>query len=318
MKKLKKNDDSLKLGCYKYKTLNTGVILNKLSTSKAVKIQMIKKLIRKIFVILFIIFSFILVFIGKPDNFIISKTSGIVADAVSPFVKIISYPIYWVESFIEDAKNFRLVNTQNKELRAEISKLKEQLNYFKQIEVENQQLRKLTNFTTNGINYLLSTRILGSTGSGFTHSFLLDAGTRDGVKKYQGVVVDGYLVGQVNSVGSHYSRMILITDASSKIPVQIERTKTRAFLVGDNTDYPQLVHFENQEPVQIGDIVVTSGMGKNLPSGLPIGVIGSISEDNGIIIQPFINKSNIDYVKIVKTSHTEGIKNFLIESLNAE
>ena len=291
-----------------------GAILNKLSTSKAVKIQMIKRLVRKIFVVLFIVFSFILIFVGKPDNVVINRTSGLVADFMSPFIKVISYPIYVVGTFICDVRNFREVNAKNQELRAEVSKLKEQLNYFKQIEVENQQLKRMNNFTTNGVNFLLSTRVLGSTGSGFTHSFLVDAGAKDGVKKYQGVLVDGYLVGQINSVGTNYSRMILVSDATSKIPVQVERTKTRAFLIGDNTDYPQLVYFENQEPVQIGDVVVTSGMGENLPAGLPIGIIGSISEDNGIIIQPFINKSNIDYIKVIKTSHTEGIKKFLNET----
>lgn len=291
-----------------------GAVLNKLSTSKTMKIQMIKRLVRKVFVILFIVFSFILIFVGKPDNVIITKTSGVVVEVMSPFVKIISYPIYIVGSFIEDVKNFRYVDSQNQELKQEISKLKEQLNYFKQIEVENQELRKLTNYKTNAVNYLLSTRILGSSGSGFTHSYLIDAGLKDGVKKYQGVVVEGNLVGQIISVGTNYSRMILITDATSKIPVQIERTKTRAFLTGNNTDYPQLIHFENQEPVQIGDVVTTSGMGENLPSGLPIGIVGSISEENGIIIQPFIHKSNIDYVKVLKTSHTDGIKNFLIEN----
>ncbi|MCR5506651.1 MAG: rod shape-determining protein MreC [bacterium] len=292
--------------------------MNKLSTSKVQKIQIIKKLIRKVFVVLFIIFSFILIFIGKPDNVILSRTSGLVADVMSPFVTAISYPIYLVGTFVNDVKNFRSIDSQNTELKKEISKLKEQLNYFKQIEIENQQLRKINNFTTNGVNYLLSTRVLGATGSGFTNSFIVDAGAKHGVKKYQGVVVDGYLVGQINSVGTNYSRMILITDANSKIPVQIERTRTRAFLIGDNTDYPQLVHFENQEPVQIGDIVVTSGMGGNLPSGFPVGIVGSISEDDGIIIQPFVHKSNIDYVKVIKTAHTDGIKKFITEDSSIE
>ncbi len=291
--------------------------MNKLSTSKALKIQMIKKLVRKIFVIMFIIFSFILIFIGKPDNIIISKTSGVVSDVISPFVKVISYPIYVVGTFISDVKNFRSVDAQNQELKKEVSRLKEQLNYFKQVEVENQQLRKMNNYTTNGVNYLLSSRVLGSSGSGFTRTFFVDAGAKDGVKKYQGVIVDGYLVGQINSVGSNYSKMILLSDASSKIPVQVERTKTRAFLIGDNTNYPQLAHFEKQEPVQIGDVIVTSGMGENLPAGLPIGIVGSISEDNGIIVQPFVSESNIDYIKIIKTSHTEGLKNFLLENKNA-
>ncbi len=272
---------------------------------------MIKGLIRKIFVILFIIFSFVLIFIGKPDNFIISKTSSVVTQVMSPFIKIVSYPIYWVGSFIEDVKNFSSVDEQNRNLRLEVVKLKEQLNYLKQVEVENTELRKLTNYTTNGVNYLLSTRILGSTGAGFSRSFIIDAGAKDGVKKYQGVVVEGYLVGQIISVGSNYSRMLLLTDATSKIPVQIERTKTRAFLIGNNTDYPNIMHFENQEPVQLGDVVVTSGMGDNLPAGLPVGIIGSIGEETGIIVQPFIHSSNIDYIKVLKTSHTEGIKNFV-------
>ena len=287
--------------------------MNKLSTSKNMKIQLVKKFVRKVFIVIFIFFSFLLIFVGKPDNVIISKTGGVVVDIMSPFVNAISYPIYWVGSFIEDIGNFRRVNAQNTELKAEISKLKEQLNYFKQVEVENAELRRLAAYKTNSINYILSTKVLGTAGSGFTHTYILDAGSRDGVKKYEGVLVDGYLVGQVNSVGASYSRMLLLTDATSKIPVQIERTKTRAFLTGDNTDYPRLVYFENQEPVQMGDIVVTSGMGGSLPAGIPIGVVGSISEDNGIIVQPFVHQSNINYVNIIKTSHTEGVSNFIIE-----
>lgn len=290
--------------------------MNKLSTSKNIKIQLLKQFVRKIFIVIFIIFSFLLIFVGKPDNVIISKTSGLIVDIMSPFVTAISYPIYWVGSFIDDVGNFRRVNSQNMELRSEISKLKEQLNYFKQVEVENVELRRLASYKTNGINYILSTRVLGSTGSGFTHSYILDAGYRDGVRKYEGVLVDGYLVGQINSVGGNYSRMLLLTDATSKIPVQIERTKTRAFLTGDNSDYPRLVYFENPEPVQMGDIVVTSGMGGSLPAGIPIGMVGSISEDTGIIVQPFVHSSNINYVKVIKTSHTDGLANFIAEENN--
>ena len=290
-----------------------GVILNKLSVSKNMKIQLLKQFVRKIFIVIFIIFSFLLIFVGKPDDIIIQKTGGIVSDIMSPFVNIVSYPVYWVGSFIDSVKNFRSVNAQNTELKSEISKLKEQLNYFKQVEVENGELRRLASYKSNAVNYILSTRVLGSAGSGFTHTYILDAGSRDGIKKYEGVLVDGYLVGQINSVGNNYSRMLLLTDATSKIPVQVERTKVRAFLTGDNTDYPRLVYFENQEPVQIGDIVVTSGMGGSLPAGIPIGMVGSISEDSGIIVQPFVHSSNINYVKVIKTSHTEGLANFIEE-----
>lgn len=291
-----------------------GAILNKLNQSKNVKIQIIKQMVRKSFLIIFILFSFILIFVGKPDSFIINKTSGIVVQVMSPIISLISYPIYAVGSFANDISNFRKVNKQNLELKREISNLNEEINYYKKIEAENIQLRRITNFVSGGTNYMLSTKVLGSSGGAFAHSFILDAGSKDGIEKYHGVLVDGCLVGQIISVGRNYSRMLLITDATLKIPVQIERTGTRAFLNGDNTKYPKLIHFENQDPVQIGDRVITSGMGGNLPYGIPVGIIGSISEEDGIVLQPYVDNSHIDYVKVIKTSHTEDIKKFLKEN----
>lgn len=288
--------------------------MNKLTQSKNVKMQVIKQMVRKFFLIAFILFSFVLIFVGKPDSFIINKTSGIVVQVMSPIISIISYPIYKVGTFFTDAKDFFTIREKNTELRRELSKLTEEINYYKQVDAENVRLRHLTNFISGGQNYVLSTKVIGSTGGGFSHSFILDAGTKDGVAKYHGVLVDGFLVGQIISVGRNYSRMLLITDSSLKIPVQIERTGTRAFLNGDNTKYPKLIHFENQDPIQIGDKVITSGMGGNLPFGLPIGIIGSISEEEGVILQPYVDSSHVDYVKIIKTSHTDDIKEFLKEN----
>ena len=276
--------------------------------------QILKQMVRKFFLIAFILFSFILIFVGKPDSFIINKTSGIVVEVMSPIISVISYPIYKVGTFFHDVKDFFVINDKNTELRHEISRLTEEINYYKQVDAENVRLRRLANFVSNGQNYLLATKVIGSTGSGFSHSFILNAGSKDGVAKYHGVLVDGFLVGQIISVGRNYSRMLLITDSSLKIPVQVERTGTRAFLNGNNTKYPKLIHFENQDPIQIGDKIITSGMGGNLPYGIPIGIVGSISEEEGVILQPYVDSSHIDYVKIIKTSHTDDIKEFLKEN----
>jgi rod shape-determining protein MreC len=275
------------------------------------KLQIIKRLVRKVFLIVFILFSFILIFIGKPDNPILSRTSGLVVAVFSPVVSLISYPIYKVGSFIEEVKAFRRMDEINQELKAEVSKLTEELNFYKSQDAENKKLREICNFAGGGANFFLITRVLGSAGAGFSHTFILDAGTKDGVAKYHAVLVDGYLVGQIVAVGDRYSRMLLLTDAGSKIPVQVETTGTRAFLTGDNSKYPRVVHFENQEPIGLGDRIVTSGMDGNIPAGIPVGIIGSISEENGVVLQLFVDSSRIHYVHVVKTSHTDAIREFL-------
>lgn len=270
-------------------------------------------MVRKVFLIVFIIFSFVLIFIGKPDNKIINKTSGMVVQVMSPIISVISYPIYEIGSFIQKVKRFNKIDEENTKLKEEISKLTEEINHYKEIDAENVELRRLANFVGDNSIYELSTKVIGTSGSSLTHSFILDAGAKDGVEKYHGVLVDGYLVGQIIAVGRNYCRMLLITDSESKIPVQIERSGTRAFLQGNNSKYPKLIHFENQTPLQIGDRVITSGMGGNLPYGIPIGIVGSISEEEGVILQPYIDSSHINYVKIVKSIHSDGIKEFLKE-----
>jgi rod shape-determining protein MreC len=275
------------------------------------KLQIVKRLVRKVFLIAFILFSFVLIFIGKPDNPILSRTSGLVVALASPVVSLISWPIYKAAGFVEDVKAFRRADETNRQLKAELSKLSEELSFYKSQEAETKKLREICNFSDPGTNYFLIARVLGTAGAGFSHTFILDAGTKDGVRKYHAVLVDGNLVGQVVVVGDRYSRMLLLTDANSKIPVQVESTGTRAFLAGDNSKYPRVVHFENQEKVDVGDRIVTSGMDGNIPAMLPVGIVGSISEENGVVLQPFVDASRISYVHVVRTSHTDGIREFL-------
>lgn len=288
--------------------------MTKLNKPKNMKIQLIKRLVHKVFLIAFIVFSFVLIFVGKPDSKIIAATSGFVMDMITPVISVVAYPIYKAGGFVESVREFRRVDRKNAELRNEVSRLAEELEYYKSREAEYGQLAKICNFSSGGTNYILVTRVLGASGAGLAHSFILDAGARDGVRKYHAVMVDGYLVGQVVAVGEKYSRMLLLTDANSRIPVQVERTGTRAFLAGNNSRYPKLVHFENQERLELGDRIIASGMDGNIPYGIPVGTVGSISEEDGVVLQPYVESSRIGYVKVVKTSHTEDISAFLKEN----
>ncbi len=276
--------------------------MNQISTTKVMKIQKIKYFIRKIFLVFFLLFSFILIFVAKPEKTLLTKTNSIVLEIISPLIKIISYPIYSVLSFSNNVKNFNHINKINENLKKEISNLKEQLNKYKTTELENSKLKEIVNFKSNFNYSFITTKVIGYSGSSISHIFILDAGNKDNIKKYSSVLVDGYLVGQIISTSNNYSKLLLITDASSKIPVFIERTGTRAFLQGNNTDNPQVVYFENKEPVQIGDVVISSGMGKGIPYGLRIGVISNITDNNEFIMKPFIHNSNITYVKILNNN----------------
>ena len=86
------------------------------------------------------------------------------------------------------------------------------------------------------------------------------------------------LVGRISGVGANTSRVILLTDASSRIPAVIQPSGQRAIVVGDNTGSPPVDFLENPDLVRPGDRIVTSGDGEVFPPGL---LIGQVTQDPG-------------------------------------
>ena len=114
----------------------------------------------------------------------------------------------------------------------------------------------------------------------------------------QAAVTGDGLIGRISGVGSRSSRLLLITDLNSRIPIVIEATRTRAVLAGTNTGRPRMIHLPTGAAVAIGDRVVTSGHGGGFPSGLPIGVV-TMATDGVIEVQPYVNRERIEYVRVL-------------------
>jgi len=219
---------------------------------------------------------------------------------VNPIITVMSWPF----RKIKDAK-IKIVNAFSASekipmLDNEILNLKNQLSEFKYTRSENAQLKKELNFIPEySLKYLTAPIRLNDSGI-LASSFIIDAGHDKKVERYQPAIVNGAYVGQVSNVFDNYSRITLITDSQSKIPVMIERNRVRSFIQGDNTKYPKLIHFETKDPVVIGDRVITSGLEEKTPKGIIVGIVIQVDTENGIIVQPIVDKSEIEFVKIVQ------------------
>ena len=145
---------------------------------------------------------------------------------------------------------------------------------------------------------VIPARVIAEEGNAFSHSLIAYTGGSKNVKKGQVVLSDNGVIGRIEQVGKMYSKIILITDINSKIPVIVERTRVRGILSGDNTSIPKLVFIPLDAELSIGDRVVTSGVAGVFPPGLPIGKVSSV-EKNNIKIKTFGNLDRLEYVKIV-------------------
>ena len=106
------------------------------------------------------------------------------------------------------------------------------------------------------------------------------------------------MVGRVDRVGNVYAKILLITDINSKIPVMVEKSRTRGILSGDNTSLPKMVFTPLDADLDVGDRIVTSGVAGVFPVGLPVGKVISVDKHE-IRVKPFGNLEKLDYIKLV-------------------
>ena len=163
----------------------------------------------------------------------------------------------------------------------------------------------------------MTARVIAEEGNAFSHSLIAYTAGNPNVKKGQVVLSENGVIGRIEQVGQMYSKIILITDINSKIPVVVERTRARGILSGDNTSIPKLVFVPLDAKLAIGDRVVTSGVAGVFPPGLPVGKIISVDK-NDIKVKVLGNLDRVEYVRIVDYNIIDDSENSQDTSLMIE
>ncbi|MDG1708771.1 MAG: rod shape-determining protein MreC, partial [Emcibacteraceae bacterium] len=131
-------------------------------------------------------------------------------------------------------------------------------------------------------------------------SMLINSGTIDGVKKGHAVVNEDGVIGRTINVAGSASRVLLLSDINSRIPVKFAETGVNVILAGDNSELQQVEFMPTDEIANVGDQIVTSGMGGIFPPDLPVGEVSEITDFGAIKIQPSVNLNRLNYVSVIE------------------
>lgn len=242
--------------------------------------------------------SFALMLLGKAEVVVVERARMALLDILAPVFGVISQPAEAVTGAIGEMSHITQVYQENRGLREQLARLEQWQEVARRLDAENQALRGLLNFATDPQTRQVTGRVIGDSGGSFVRSILVSVGAERGVAKGQAAMTGDGLVGRVSEVGERSSRVLLITDLNSRIPVVIESTRDRAVLAGDNTVRPRLLYLSPDARLSPGDRVLTSGHGGALPAGLPIGVVSDVGE-RGVLVQPYVDWARLDYVRLL-------------------
>lgn len=171
---------------------------------------------------------------------------------------------------------------ENNRLRSRQQLLNSRLQRYEVLEEENKRLRELLGSTMNFKERVMIAELLAVELEQFRNMIEINKGSRDGVYDGQPVVDAHGVIGQVVHVGPFSSNVLLITDPSHAVPVQVNRNGLRAIAVGTGQSNSLLLeHLPTNADIQVGDLIVSSGLGRRFPRGYPVGIVSSIKLEPG-------------------------------------
>lgn len=262
------------------------------------KLASLKGLIQRFTFLSLVLAAFGLMMLGKADTLLVERTRATIADFAAPILDALSRPAATVDDFVTQIHELTQLREENARLREEVARLRGWHSVATNLAAENQSLREMLNFVPPPRATYVSARVIADGSGPFSRSVLLNVGSRNGVAKGQAVVNDSGLVGRITEVGHRSSRVLLLTDFTSRIPVTFESTRERAILAGDYAPQMRLDLLSPTAKVKIGERILTSGHGGQLPAGLTVGTVASI-KDGVVRVQPHADWSRLEYVRVV-------------------
>ena len=250
--------------------------------------------------IFFILLSLMLLIGGRSQNKLVDQIRAEIFATFVPAIMIVDVPRDTVGSISELLKRVAIVFSDNEFLRAENIELKQQLVSSSQLIIDNLRLKNLLNIKEGTLTTIAASRIVSDSNSPFFRSMLINSGTAENVDKGHAVINEEGVVGRIINVARNSARVLLLNDINSRIPVKFAKTGVNAILAGDNSHYPIIEFIPADEKVEVGDQVLTSGMGGVFPPDLLVGQVYEITEDGTIKIKPSVNLDRLNYVSIVE------------------
>ena len=229
-----------------------------------------------------------------------------ITDRVIPNFSTITVPVTSAVNILRSARSYTRIYQQNQELRRELQQMKAWKEAALQREQENARLLDLNNVRLDPKFTKITGVVLADSGSPFRQTVLLNVGRRDGIVDGWAAIDGIGLVGRIAGVGERTSRVILLTDTSSRIAVSIESNGQRAMIVGDNTSRPPLEFLEDPETVRPGDRVVTSGDGGVFPSGLLVGQVTQ-TQSGRLRVRLAADMQRLEFLRVVRHQPREPI-----------
>lgn len=223
--------------------------------------------------------------------------------------------VFVVKDTTNEYLNLIDIKKENRELKQKLSEIQTQLSVLDEVKNENSRLSNLLEFREREPMSLIAAKVISFDLFSQYATVRINRGTKHGIEVGQAVVTPQGVVGTILSTDSLLSHVLVVTDRYSVVDAIVQRSRARGIVEGKTQTSAQLKYLQRTDDVQVGDIVVTSGLDPVLPQGIPIGKIATVDKKpygvtQMVEVDPMINASQLEEVFVVtKVNKTNIVEN---------
>ena len=255
-----------------------------------------------LFLTILFILTFLLVLFNKTDYVVVNKIKSYGIDVITPTVGIINFPIKVTASAINTINDIRYLEKENVKLKEEVIRLKKWQTLAIKNQRENKAYKKLLDSTISNINVIKTASVISQSSKIYAKTILINAGLDHGVSEDMAIINERGLVGKIISSTNNNSKVILINDQNSSVPVKTISNKFFAIIKGTSDGkYLTSLFMKDEKRPKVGDLLLTSGNTKTFPKDILVGKVINVSEDNFLAL-PYVDFDNIEFVQVINTN----------------
>ncbi len=260
-----------------------------------------KKSIPSFLLPLLFLLTFFLIIFNKTDYFLIDKVKGYGVDYLLPVTKIISSPITTINNLSLRIQNIQYLENENLKLKEEIIRLKKWQTLAIKNSRENRVFKKLLNSTSHQVDIIKTASVINQTPGIYTNQVTINAGLNYNIVNDLAVINEKGLVGKTILSTNSNSKVLLINDSSSSVPVKTLSDNSYSMLTG-SADGKFLIssYTQNNQLPRLGDLLVTSGNAKIFPRDILVAKVIKVNADHYIAL-PYVDFNNLNYLQVVKS-----------------
>ena len=261
-------------------------------------LELMKRFRLFITAVLFLFLALVLLALYAREDRQTSLVEKVLMQVAFPFQQGAQKTFLWFKEVGEDYVFLSRVQEENRDLRKAIDSLKEENNRLREAIQTDERLRKLSSFRSQFPYPSQLAQIYARGASSWFKTVLINKGAGNGVAKDMAVATSEGVVGRVIEVSPGTAKVLLIIDPNSAVDVIIQRSRAQGIMEGKIDEICILKYVQKNEDVQVGDIVVTSGLGGVFPKGLLVGTVSQVDPMRPGIFQYIEVAPSVDLAKL--------------------